>query len=101
MAKAKKFSPEQKFKIVIELLSNEKTIEQASREYHVKPPVLERWRRQVLENSTRIFAEESDEDRERLQERVKELERESEKLALHLEIAAKAKKMLKRLDDQA
>lgn len=101
MAKTKKFSPEQKSKIVIELLSNEKTIEQASREYHVKPPVLERWRRQVLENSTRIFDQESDEDLEQLQESIRELERESEKLTLHLEIAAKAKKMLKRLDDQA
>ena len=67
----------------------------------MKPPVLERWRRQILENSARIFDQESDEDLEQLQESIRELERESEKLTLHLEIAAKAKKMLKRLDDQA
>ncbi len=44
MGKARKFSPEFKAQVVLEMVSGRKSLAQASREYQIKDTVLSRWK---------------------------------------------------------
>jgi transposase-like protein len=46
-----KFSPEFKVRVVLELLTNEKRLLEASREYQIKASVISRWRQEFLERA--------------------------------------------------
>ena len=55
MAGRKRFTAEIKAKVVPELISGEKGLMQASREYAIKDSVFSRWKQQFHERSAEIF----------------------------------------------
>ena len=73
MAERRKFSAEFKAKVVLELISGEKGLMQASREYEIKDSVLSRWKQEFLERAPQVFAQPKAKDPQ--EERIAELER--------------------------
>jgi len=55
MEKRKKFKPEEKAKIVLELLRGEKTVAEIAAEYEVHPTQLHRWKAEAIENLPTLF----------------------------------------------
>ena len=55
MSKKRKFTSEQKVKIVIELLKEEKTLGELASELNVNPNQLSRWRKEFLEKASGVF----------------------------------------------
>ncbi len=55
MEKRKKFTPEEKANIVLEMLRGEKTIAEISAEYEVHPTQLHRWKAEAIENLPALF----------------------------------------------
>ena len=90
MGKGRKFSPEFKAQVVLEIVSGRKSLALASREYQIKNTVLSRWKAQFLEGAPGIFEAGRPAEEKRLRERITDLERLAGKQALQLEIAKKA-----------
>jgi len=65
MPKRKHFSASQKAQIALEILKEEKTINQIASEYGVHPNVLYRWKKQALENLPKLFEDENKSEHER------------------------------------
>src|SRR5665811_1924900 len=61
MNKRRNFKPEQKAKIVIEVLREEKTLTEIAAVYEVHPNQLSRWKAEFLSNAPRAFNKETDE----------------------------------------
>ena len=59
MAKHRKFTPEYKARIVLEILTEQKSLAQASREQGIKDSVLSRWKKEFIERSPTLFENES------------------------------------------
>ena len=59
MPKRKHFSASQKAQIALEILKEEKTVNQIASEYGVHPNVLYRWKKQALENLPKLFEDEN------------------------------------------
>jgi transposase-like protein len=93
MPKRRKFSAEFKTKVVIELISGEKGLTQASREYEIKDSVLSRWRQEFLERAPQVFEQAKATDPK--EEQIAELERMVGRMAVQLDAA---KKVLGRSD---
>jgi putative transposase len=89
MAERRKFSPEFKVKVVLEMLKGEKGLMQASRDYGIKDTVLSRWKQEFLERAPDVFRPEESEDQRKMVERVGELERLVGRLTLELDMAKK------------
>ena len=53
--KVKEYSPEFKFKVVMELLKQEKTQTEISQQYGIPPCTLRAWYNQFLENGESVF----------------------------------------------
>ena len=87
MAERRKFTAEFKAKVILELLSGEKGLMQASREYEIKGSVLSRWKQEFLERAPHIFEQPQKANPQR--ERIAELERMVGRLALQLDMAKK------------
>jgi len=87
MTKRRIFSPEFKVRVILELISGEKGLMQASREYGIKDTVLSRWKQEFLERATQLF-EQPQNDRHD-QERIAELERMVGRLTMQLDMAKK------------
>jgi len=81
------FSAEFKTRVVLEMLSGEKGLMQASREYAIKDTVLSRWKQEFLERAPQVFAEPQAADHQ--EERIAELERMVGKLTMQLDMAKK------------
>jgi transposase-like protein len=82
----RQFSPEFKARVVLEMISGEKGLMQASREYGIKDTVLSRWKQEFLERAAQVFAApQADEQGQR----IAELERMIGRLAIQLEVAKK------------
>jgi transposase len=92
MTKRRKFTPEFKTKVVLEVLSGTRSHAEACREYHLKTELLSAWKQEFLANATKAF--ESDNQRSEAQTRLEELERVVGRLTLELEIAKKASNIL-------
>lgn len=76
MEKRRNFKPEEKAKIVIEILKEEKTLNEIAAEYEIHPNQLSRWKAEFLNNAGRAFSKETDEI-----EKVKQLyEKEKDEL---------------------
>ena len=84
----RKFSPEFKARVVLELISGEKGLMEASREYEIKDSVLSRWKQEFLERAPQLF-EPAQASRDPQEERTAELERLVGRLALELDMAKK------------
>lgn len=89
MAERRKFSPEFKVKVVLEMLKGEKGLMQASREYGIKDTVLSRWKQEFLERAPELFRAEGTEEQRLMVERIAELERMVGRLTLELDMAKK------------
>jgi transposase-like protein len=87
MAERRKFSAEFKAKVVLELISGEKGLMQASREYGIKDSVLSRWKQEFLERAPQVFAQPKARDPQ--EERIAELERMVGRMTLQLDMAKK------------
>ena len=59
--KRKTFTPEQKAKVVIELLKESKTIAELAAEYEIHPTQLQRWKSEATEKMHLLFTKDSDE----------------------------------------
>ncbi len=101
MGKARKFSPEFKAQVVLEIVSGGKSLAQASRDYQIKNTVLSRWKAQFIEGAAGIFEPGRPAEEKRLRERIADLERLAGKQALQLEIAKKASRYLKSLPPES
>ena len=87
MAKRRTFSPEFKVRVVLDMISGEKGIMQASRDYGIKDTVLSRWKQEFLERAVQLFEQPQNGTRE--QERIAELERMVGRLTMQLDMAKK------------
>jgi len=65
MPKRKHFSASQKAQIALEILKEEKTVNQIASEFGIHPNVLYRWKKQALENLPKLFEDETKNERER------------------------------------
>jgi len=61
MEKRRHFTPEEKAKIVIEVLREEKTLNEIAAEYEIHPNQLSRWKAEFLNNAARAFSKEAEE----------------------------------------
>jgi len=61
MEKRRNFTPEEKAKIVIEVLREEKTLNGITAEHEIHPNQLSRWKAEFLNNAGRAFSKETDE----------------------------------------
>lgn len=61
MEKRRKFTPQEKSKIVLEVLREEKTLSQIAAEYQVHPNVISRWKAEFMNNADKVFSKEADE----------------------------------------
>ena len=92
MTKRRKFSPDFKARVVMEMLTEQKSAAQASREYGIKDSVLSRWKQEFIERSPQLF--EQGTVRDDRDQRVAELERMVGRLAMELEMAKKVSRYL-------
>ena len=92
MPKRRKFTGEFKAQVVLELLTEQKSIAQISREYNIKDTVISRWKKEFIERSPRLFEQGSITDER--DQRIAELERMIGRLAVELEMAKKVSRFL-------
>jgi transposase len=87
MTKRRQYDPEFKARVVLEMISGEKGLMQASREYGIKDTVLSRWKQEFLERSGQVF--EQPQAKDRSEQRIAELERMVGRLTMQLDMAKK------------
>ena len=92
MSKRRKFSPQFKSQVVLQLLSGEKSMAEVCREYQLTAQMVGNWKQQFLAGATRAFESEAAHTAE--QERIAELERMVGRLTMELEIVKKASGIL-------
>lgn len=93
MITRRKFTPEFKAQVVLEILAEQKSAAQASREYGIKDSVLSRWKQEFIERSSMLF-EEGSSGTNGQEQRIAELERMVGRLAMELEMAKKVSRYL-------
>lgn len=87
MRARRNFNAEFKAKIVLELISGEKSLAQASREYGIKDTVLSRWKQEFLAKAVQVFEQPKEVQEKEI--RIAELERMVGKLTMQLELSKK------------
>jgi transposase len=91
-ANRRQYSAEFKAKLVLQLVSGEKTSSDLCRAHKLNPNVLSRWRKEFLEQAPSIF--ERGEVGTEQEQKIAELERLVGQLTIQLEIAKKASSYL-------
>jgi transposase len=89
----RKFTAEFKARVVLEMLTEQKSASQASREYGIKDSVLSRWKQEFIERSPKLF-EQGQVGQDEREQRIAELERMVGRLAMELELAKKVSRYL-------
>ncbi len=92
MVVRRRFTPELKARVVLELISGATSLAEACRQYNLKPQTVSRWKAEFLEKAPQLFQTREQSSQE--QARIAELERMIGRLTLELEIAKKASVML-------
>ena len=92
MRTRRKFSPEFKSEIVLQLLSGEKSLAQVCREHQVTAAMVNQWKQQFLAHARHAF--EPDAVTQADQVRIAELERLVGQLTMELAVAKKASNWL-------
>jgi len=59
MKKRRTFTPEQKTKIVLELLADEHSLTEIAAKYEIQPAQITRWKTEFLENASKAFSKEN------------------------------------------
>ena len=88
MVKRRRFTAEFKAQVVLEMLTEQKSAAQASREYGIKDSVLSRWKQEFIERSPMLF-EQGAVQQDTREEQIAELERMVGRLATELEMSKK------------
>lgn len=88
------YTAEFKAKVVLEVLSGEKTPNEVCRAHKLNMNVLARWRKEFVEQAPTVFERDAHSSQE--QKRIAELERLVGQLTMKLEIAKKASGYLNR-----
>ncbi|MBT7074244.1 MAG: transposase, partial [Anaerolineae bacterium] len=73
MSKRRTFTAEFKAKVVLAILSGEKTAAEICREHRIKEALVSRWKKQFLERAATVFGQDIENSQEK--ERRAELER--------------------------
>jgi transposase len=92
MNKRRKFTPQFKSQVVLQMLSGERSMAELCREHQLTSQMIGTWKQQFLAAATQAFESEATSNAE--QERIAELERMVGKLTMELEIAKKASSLL-------
>lgn len=92
MQKHRTFKPEFKARVILQILTGEKSTAQICREHSLSDQLISNWKKQFLENADQIFDQARDASIE--QERIAELERMIGRLTMELEAAKKASLLL-------
>ncbi len=92
MNQRRRFTPEFKTRVVLEVLTKLKSVAQVCRDYDLKEQVVTRWKAEFLERAPTLFA--SNQQREVDQARIADLERLVGRLTMELEIAKKVSQLL-------
>lgn len=92
MRTRRKFTSEFKSRVVLEVVSGEKTVAEASREYELTGQMINDWKTQFLAAAPQVFEKDTGSGGEA--ERIAELEQMVGKLTMQLEIAKKASRLL-------
>jgi len=93
MVKRRRFTAEFKAQVVLEMLTEQKSAAQASREYGIKDSVLSRWKQEFIKRSPTLF-EQGTVQQDNREERIAELERMVGRLATELEMSKKVSRFL-------
>jgi transposase len=92
MTNRRKFTPEFKAQVVLEMLTEQKSAAQVSREYGIKDSVLSRWKQEFIERSPMLYDQgTASDDRD---QQIAELERMVGRLAMELGMAKKVSRFL-------
>lgn len=83
------FSADFKLKLVVQIVSGQRTLSELSREHNIKDSLLARWRDQFLEKAPQMFG-----SAPMGQERIAELERELGRQHMELEVLKRASRQL-------
>jgi transposase-like protein len=86
MKKRRTYTAEFKSRVVLEMVSGDKGLAEASREYGIKDSVLSRWKQEFLERAPQVFESPKVDDQS---EKIAELERLVGRLTIQLEAAKK------------
>jgi transposase len=100
MVTRRKYTPEFKARVVLEMLTEQKSAAQASREYGIKDSVLSRWKQEFIERSPQLF-EAVGSNYDNSEQRIAELERMIGRLAMDLEMAKKVSRLLSSPSDKS
>ncbi len=98
MSKRRKFRPEFKSQIVLQLLSGEQSMAELCRGHQLTSQTINTWKQQLVAAAPQAFEQGGDSSGE--QERIAELERMVGKLTMELEIAKKASHLLSGMRDR-
>ena len=93
MSKNRAYTPEFKAQVVLEVLTQQKSLAQASREYGIHDTVLSRWKQEFIERSPQLFQRGIGKKDER-EQRIADLERMVGRLTMELEISKKVSNIL-------
>lgn len=89
MTERKTYTAEFKTKVVLEIISGQKGLLQASREYEIKDTTLSRWKNEFLERASSLFGTAPSRAESEDQKRISELEQMVGRLTMELEVAKK------------
>ena len=92
--KYRTFSADFKLDTVMEGFRGEKSIAQICREREIKDVLYYKWRDTFIENAASVFGGQADNDRQKLEARIAELERMIGQMTIENEILKKAKSWL-------
>jgi transposase len=74
MEKRRRFTPEEKAKIVLEMLREERTVAEIAAEYEIHPTQLHKWKAEALDNLPAIFTRGAGENEKMRKQHEKEKE---------------------------
>jgi transposase len=89
MSERKTYTSEFKSKVVLELISGQKGLMQASREYEIKDTTLSRWKAEFLERAASLFGPVDSAANHEGKKRIAELEQMVGRLTMELDAAKK------------
>ena len=94
--KRKQYSPEFKAKVVLQLITVEKSLAEICRQHKLNQQMVSRWKTEFLENAPSIFERKKKFSCE--QQRIAELEQVLGRKTMELEIAKKAYSILEQME---
>ena len=86
----RRFSPEFKVRVVLELLTKERSAAEICRTHQIKDSLLYRWKQEFLERASQVFGAHDQGEIMQQRQRIAELERMVGRLTMELEAAKKA-----------